>query len=742
MIKYLFIITLFLSCNLSAEIIKTLEVKGNVRISAETIKVYGGINLNEDYSSFDVDKVLKNLYSTEFFKNVKVSISNEVLIVNVEEYTVLNNVAIEGEKSTKIKEALLENIKLKSKSSFIKNKINNDIKIIKKLYSSIGFNFASVEAKIENFDNNRVNLTFFIARGKKTDIEKINFIGDKKIKEKRLRDVIASEEKKFWKFLSGNTFLSKNNIDLDKRLLTNYYKSLGFYDVQVLSDSAEISKDNFTTLTYTINAGDRYKINKISTNVSEVLDKKLFLPLEKNFKKTVGKYYSPFTVKKLLDELDLLIASNDLQFIEHSVNEVLGESNIEIKINIYEGSKQLVERINITGNTITNESVIRSDLLLDEGDPFNTLKLDQSISNIKSRNIFAKVEKNITAGKNKDQKIINILVEEKPTGEISAGAGVGTAGGSLGFQISENNWLGKGMTLAAEIDASKETVTGSLSITDPNYNFSGNSLGFSIMNQSNDKTSTAGYKNNLIAGSVGTRFEQYRDIYLSPGLAFSYDTLEVEETASKSLQKQKGTFTDLSFDYKISLDKRNRTYGPTDGYISNFSQAFPIYADSPYINNTYSFSKYKALTPDVISNFKFYTSAINGLSNKDVRINKRLYLPSSKLRGFQPGKIGPKDGKDYVGGNYAIASNFELNLPNLLPETTKTDVGLFLDFGNLWNVDYDSSVNGSNKIRSSAGINTQWLSPVGPMSFIFAQNITKASTDITQGFKFQLGTTF
>ena len=222
---------------------------------------------------------------------------------------------------------------------------------------------------------------YFLDKGKKTNIAKINFTGDKKIKEKRLRDIIVSEENKFWKFMSKNTFLNNNTIELDKRLLINHYKSIGYYDVQVLSSSVELSQENETSLTYTINAGTRYRINKISTNVSDLLDEKLFIPLQGSFTKVIGKFYSPFLIKKLLDEVDLLIADNDLQFIEHSVNEILENESIEIKINIYEGKKQLVEKINISGNTVTDESVIRSAILLDEGDPFNKLKLTQSIAN-------------------------------------------------------------------------------------------------------------------------------------------------------------------------------------------------------------------------------------------------------------------------------------------------------------------------------------------------------------------------
>ena len=741
MLKIYTAVFILIFFNVSADIIQRLEIKGNDRIGKETIKVYGEISIGKDYSSFDVDKILKNLYKTNFFKDVKISLSNGVLDITVEEYAMINIVDLKGEKSNAVKKKVLEKLKLRPKESFIENNLSYDIDMIKKIYASIGFNFTNVEAKIERFNDNRVNLVYFLDKGKKTNIVKINFIGDKKIKDKRLRDIIVSEENKFWKVLSKNTFLNYSNIELDKRLLINYYKSIGYYDVQVLSNNAEVSKKNLTNLTYTINAGTRYRVNKISTNVSEVLDKKIFFPLQDNFKKVIGKYYSPFTVKKLLDELDILIANNDLQFIEHSVNEILENDSIEIKINIFEGGKQLVEKINVTGNTVTDESVIRAEFLLDEGDPFNLLKLDQSIARLKSRNLFGLVKKEIIEGSSKEQKIIEIVVEEKATGEISAGAGVGTNGGSFAFNISENNWLGKGVGVSTNLEIGAETFTGGLSVTDPNYNFSGNSLSYFLTNTSNDK-SNSGYKNNITSTGLGTSFEQYRNVYLSPTINLSYDDLKVESTASDSLKKQKGTFTDLTFDYGITLDRRDKVYAPTDGYTSRFNQAIPIYADSPYIKNSYSFSKYKAVTADAIGTFKIYAAAINGLQDKDVRISKRLDLGNKKLRGFKSGQIGTKDGLDFVGGNYAMASNFELALPNFLPESTKTDVGLFLDFGNVWGVDYSGLLDDSNKVRSSTGIYTSWLSPVGPMTFVFSKNLAKASSDVTESFNFRLGTTF
>ena len=731
----------FINFSASADVIKNLFVEGNNRISIETIKVYGEIELDKNYDQNIVDDILKKLYLTNFFEDISISLKGDTMQIFVKEYPVLNSVDLIGEKSNTIKKSILERLSLKSKESFIESYVQNDINLLKKIYGSLGFNFPNIDANVQKFPNNRVNVVYNVDKGKRTYIKKINFIGDKKVKEKRLRDIIASEEKKFWKFLSKNTYFNLNTIELDKRLLENYYKSIGYYDVQVLSNNAEVSNENETIISYTINAGNRYKITKIRTNLSDVLDKNIFSSLENSYKEIIGKYYSPFKITKLLQELDLIIANNDLQFIEHSVNEVLSEDTVEVVINVFEGSKQLVERVDVVGNTVTNEAVIRSELLIDEGDPFNNLRLNQSISRLKSRNLFAEVNSKIIDGNQKNQKIIEISVEEKPTGEISAGAGVGTSGGSFAFNISENNWLGEGISLSSYFDLSSSSASGGINVSNPNYNFSGNSLNFFINNTKNDQ-SESGWENNILSSGIGTKFEQYKNIFLSPTLKFSYDDLKVDSSATNSLQKQKGTFSELAFDYGITLDNRDRAYNPTDGFISTFSQELPLYADSPSLENTYQLSSYHSLSQNIIGSFKFYLSSVTGISNKDVRLSKRARLPSSRLRGFEQGKVGPKDGTDFIGGNYAAATNFEMNLPNLLPESTKTDISLFLDLGNLWSVDYDSSLDDSNKIRSSAGITTNWLSPVGPMSFIFSQNISKASTDITESFNFRLGTTF
>ncbi len=740
--KILLTFLIFLFCNiLNAEIVKNIVIKGNDRISDETIKVYGEVKVNDDINEIKINEIIKNLYSTNFFEDIKVSLKKQTLLIELKEYPVINEIIIEGEKTKKYKEALLNQINSKKNGPFIKSLITQDEKLIKNLYSQLGFNFLKVNTKFEKFDN-RVNLYFQIEKGEKTSISKIIFKGDKKIRDRRLRDVIASQESKFWKILSKNTKVNPANINLDKRLLTNYYKSIGYYDVKVLSEIVEL-KDNFQAeITYNIDAGTRYRINKISTKIDPVLDKDLFKPLKKIYNQVVGSYYSPFLIKTLLDDLDLIINNEDLQFVEHNVNEILSDDTIELVINIFEGPKVLVESIEIFGNSVTEETVIRSELLLDEGDPFSKVKVDKSIAELKNRRIFGSVKEEISDGNLPNTKKIKISVEEMPTGEISAGAGFGTNGGAFGFNIKENNWLGKGMIVSANADISEQSVKGELSFTDSDYNFTGKELTYSIFNTITDKTSDSGYESKLLGAGIGVAYERYRDIFFAPGFDLSIDDLTTDDSASSLLKKQAGSSTDLMFNYKIFTDKRDRSFMPTKGNITSFSQSLPVYAEESFMRNSFSTSHYKEFSEDVIGALKFSGSAINGLNGDDVRISKRNFISPRKLRGFKFGKIGPKDGDDYIGGNYTTTLNLEANFPNFFPEKSNAEIGLFFDAGNIWGVDYSDTIDDSNKIRSSLGFNLSWISPAGPMSFIISENVSKASTDQDESFNFRLGTTF
>ena len=739
----IFIITLLFTFQTKAEVLKKLEIKGNSRISEETLKVYGEIQINKDYTTDDINEVIKKLYDTKFFSKISTSFTNNTLVITVEENPIINTIIIDGEKAKKFKEAILEIISLKEKSSYVESDIKKDIEMVKSFYKSLGFYAAEVEARSQPIgqDKKRLNLIFSVNKGQKYKISKINFIGDKKIKFKRLRDVIASEEHRFWKFISRNVYLNAERIELDKRLLKSFYLSKGYYNVEIISSSAE-SKENNTEieLTYSINAGDRYRIKKLSTDIDPVFDKTIFEDLKEEFTDFAGEYYSPFKIQKILTKIDRIVDQNELQFVQHTVRETVDENSIDIVFNIFEGPKIQIERVNIFGNTVTSDSVIRSELQLDEGDPYSKIKLNQSVSELKARNIFKTVKEKIVDGSERDLKVLEITVEEKPTGEIAAGAGIGTEGTSFSFTVKENNYLGKGLMVDSSVSVSEETLRGGLSISDPNYNYSGNLVYGGITSTNNEKPDS-GYENTITNINLGTKFEQYEDIYFSPGFDLSFDDLRVDGTASSKLKKQAGEFTEFNFNYGLEMDKRDRSFLPTSGSIVSFSQSVPIYADQPSLFNRLSYSKYHGFSDDVIGAVKFYAASITSL-DEDVRLSNRITLPSKRLRGFEAGKVGPVDQGDFVGGNYASALNFEAQLPNLLPEATQTDVAAFLDFGNLWSVDYDSSAGSSSKLRSSVGVTTQLYTPIGPVNFVLAQPLSKAESDKTQTFKFQIGTSF
>ncbi len=727
---------------LNAEIVNEIKIKGNKRVSDETIKIYGKIETQKDYTDSDLNLIIKNLNSTNFFENIEIKVENNILTVEVVEHPIINQLIIIGEKSNKYVDRIKKIMNIKSKRPFIKSLLAKDINNIKSLYSSIGYNSTKVVSKLKKIDENTFDILIEIDRGTKTKIESIKFVGNKKIKGKRLREIIASEEDKFWKIISRNTNLSENLIRLDTRLLTNYYKSLGFYDVKVNSNLAEISNQNTANLIYSIDEGKRYIIKKISTNLDPVFDKEIFFPINKTYNKYIGEYYSPFKVKKILDEIDTIIDNNKLQFVEHNVEETIDGETISIIFNIFEGNKILVERINIIGNSVTNEDVIRGELKVDEGDPFTKVNFERSIADIRSRNIFKKVDYKISNGSKNDLRVIEITVEEKATGEISAGAGIGTNGGSFAINIKENNWLGEGKAVAFDVEVDKESLRGTLSYNDPNYNYLGNSIFYSISSEDNDKPDQ-GYENTILSARAATSFEQYKDIDARLGLSVTYDDLRTLDTASDALKKQSGSFEEIAGDYGFTYDKRNRSFNPTNGSIVTLGQTLPIIADKSYLSNVLAISSYKSFNNEnIIGASKFYISTIDGLGSDDVRLSKRKGLSTSRLRGFEKNKVGPKDGTDHIGGNYAAALNLETKLPNLLPDETNTDISLFLDFGNVWGVDYDSNINESNKIRSSTGVSAGWMSPIGPMSFTFSQNLSKADTDVTETFNFNLGTTF
>ena len=537
--------------------------------------------------------------------------------------------------------------------------------------------------------------------------------------------------------------MNKSVLETDKRLLRKFYLNQGYYDVTIESSTVDFFDNKTFKLTYKINAGEKYTVNKASLELPIDYDEKNFTDVNNVLEKLNGKIYSFNKVSKVVDEIDKISLSREYDFINAEIIEnKVNQNKIDIIIKVKESEKFYVERINIAGNNITHENVIRNALEVDEGDPFNELLNAKSINNIKSLRIFKSVKSQVIEGTEPNTKVVNIDVEEKPTGEITIGAGVGSEGGSIGFGISENNFLGKGVKLSTSLRVTDDSVRGLFNINNPNFNYSNKSLSTTIESTNIDKLTDNGYETTKTGFSFGTGFEQYENTYFRPSISTYFEDLTTNSKASDNLKKQSGSYFDTTFNYNIDFDKRNQKFQTSEGSRFIFSQRVPLISEEFALMNSIDLQKWMKFNNEIITSIGVYGKMINSLTDENVRITDRLGLPRKKLKGFQYNAVGPVDAGDYVGGNYATAINFTSTLPMIMPSFESVDFKYFLDIGNVWGVDYSSSIDDSNKIRSSTGLGVEWFTPIGPMTFSLAQDISKASTDKTEGFQFNLGTTF
>ena len=727
-----------------AEIVSDFNVIGNDRISSQTIINFSELNKSDNLSNKDLNDGLKKIYETNFFEDVTINIINNILTIKVKEYPIIQDVTFKGIKAKKFVDLLMDQLTLKSKNSFNRFILKKDQELVLNILKKSGYYFATVAVQEKTNSNNTIDLVYNVEMGEKAYINEIKFIGDKKFKSRKLSSVIASEESKFWKFLSKNKYLDKEKTELDKRLLKNFYLNKGYYNVNIEEAFTKIVDNKSFSLTYKITSGEKFTFNSFNLAIPDDFDENKFNELKKIFNALENTTYAYNKIQFILDEIDNISLNENYEFINANVTEtIIGDNKIDFAFNIIESEKFYIERINIKGNNITQESYIRQQFIVDEGDPFNKLTYNKSINNIRATNIFKTVKSNVLDSDNPGQKIINITVEDKPTGEISAGAGYGTNGTSVMVGIKENNFSGLGIKLDSHLNVSSTDIKGKFSMTNPNFAYSNRSLTTSIESTVSDNEKDYGFKSSLNKISLGTRFEQYEDLYFSPNISISNESLSTTNAASANYKKQEGSYFDALFSYGLSYDKRNSPYRPNSGFISSWFQELPVFSDGFNITNGYKFSSYNEIADEMIVSLGFYSRAVNSLeSDNDVRVSKRLYLPQGRLRGFEKGKVGPKDGFDYVGGNYAAAFNATTTLPFLFPTFEKVDFLLFFDAANLWHVDYSKNVDQGNTIRTSAGVAVDLITPIGPLNFSLSQPITHAPGDITETFRFNLGTTF
>ena len=743
--KYLVtLITYFLlfSTVSNAENIKNIVITGNDRVSDETIKIFSSINIGDEINSDKLNKIIKNLYETNFFENISVNFENHELLITVKENPVINKILINGVKSKTMMETITKNMLLKSRSSFSDYQLDKDrLEILKEL-KNMGYYYSKIEILQELKENNSLDLIFNINIGDKAKIKKITFTGNKIFKDSKLKSIIISEEFKFWKFISGKKYLNENIILIDNRLLKNFYLNQGYFNAEINSSFARLIDNESFELIFNINANERIFFNNISLKLPDDFDKNNYTKINNLFQDLKGEPYSINKIEKILKRINNITIYEQYVSTNASVEENVYDNKIDLKFLIEETDPIYVDKINIYGNNVTKEAVIRNQLEIDEGDPFNNILFNRSINNLKNLNFFKDIKTEFLENTSNKTKIIDISVEEKPTGEIMAGAGVGTSGTTTTFGIRENNYLGNGLSLNANLEISEETIKGKFSLRNPNYNNSNKSIYTNIQSLETDRLSDFGYKTNKSGITIGTNFENYEDLFFGIGINSYYEVIETDSTASTQQQKLKGNYFDNFLSLNFDYDKRNQKFQTTQGFRNYFSSDIPLISETNTLVNTYIVTNYYEYLNNSVLKSSFYFQNSNSITGENIKLSERLYLPSNRLRGFQKGKVGPKDGDDFIGGNYIASFNISSDLPKVLENSQTTDLKIFLDVANVWGVDYDSGLDNSDDIKSAVGLGLDWFSPIGPMNFSLSQPLSKGSNDITETFRFNLGTTF
>ena len=742
MIKFLVIFFLILTTSSFSQI-KKINIAGNARVNSNTIESLVDkkiINIDSIY----INNLTKKIYDTDFFSDVKISYNQDVLTINVIENPIVNFFYINGLKDNDL-DKVNKIITLKENSIFSSSKLKKDIEATKEYFNTEGYYQVSILPEVIKIDNNQINLIINIDKKEISKIRNIYFIGNKIFSSSQLLDVISSSEDGWWKLFTSSA-LSEQKVEYDKQLLKDFYKSKGFYDVQIESAFAGFDKNNYFSITFSINSGKKYKFGDFEIKTSSSLYKEQDILEIKNTSNKLLKnaIYSPLILNKLNRDLTSYLESKRYNNFEINILESKKDNEIiDIVLQLNDEQKNIIKKINIQGNTITEEKVIRDNLVLSEGDYLNQSKIKRSIDNVKASQIFSKVDYKVEDADSKNFKNLNLFLKEQPTGSISAGVGYGTNGGLFEAAINEKNFLGQGINLNFTGRLSSEAIRGEVFYADPNFKNSNKELAISLFSEVDDYTNS-GYQNKKIGTRFATKYEIYEDVFFRPNVGAQYDKLDVSGSASSLLKNRQGSFTTTSLGYNFSIDQRDSRFNPTSGSVLYFDQNIAtLFSDIPTLQTGVGATFYKELLNDkFIGSARARIANVVAADNKDVKLSDRIFASVSDIRGFEPRGIGPVDAGDHIGGNNLATLSLKSTFPNPIPENLRANTFVFFDVGNVWGADYSDLISDSSKIRSSTGVAVDIMSPIGPLSFTYSIPLSKVSTDKEQKFLFNIGSSF
>ena len=746
-----------------------IRIEGVQRIELETVRSYLLIQPGDEWDDERVDKSLKALFATGLFADVNLSRVGNTLVVKVVENPIINRIAFEGNHKLDDKDLNAE-IQLRPRVVYTRSRVQNDVKRILDLYRRHGRFGATVEPKVIQLSENRVDLVFEINEGEFTGVRGINFIGNHQFSEGKLRGIIQTKESRWYRFLSTDDTYDPDRLTYDRELLRKFYLTEGYADFRVVSAVAEFTpdRDGFI-VTFTLDEGERYRFGKVDVDIKlKDLPPEVVLPLL-----TVhsGDWYNADAVEKSISVLTETLGNRGYAFVEIKPNITRNREDhtVDIIFGVQEGPQVYVERIDIVGNVRTLDKVIRREFQLVEGDAFNTTKMQRSQQRLKNLGFFKKVEVTNAPGSAPDKTVVTAEVEEQSTGELSLGLGFSTTDGPLAdINIRERNFLGRGQDLRIGAVVSLRSQQVDLSFTEPYFLDKNIAAGIDIFEVKTSPTAnffsgvTPPYQQFSYGGALRAGYQITDNLRQTfKYTARSDDIINLQNNTSLFIVLESGQHLTSEIGQVLLYDRRDDRLDPTSGYYASIGNDFAgVGFGVDYVRNKANVGYYYSVAPEWVLSLTGEVGEIFGWNGQQVLLQDRFFVGGDNLRGFQSAGIGPRDSVsgDALGGQKYYIGSVTLGVPLGLPKELGLSGRVFTDFGTLYQIEptnivltpaqlaqtggVQPQVEQSPAIRLSAGVGVSWKSPVGPIRLDLAYPIRKEGFDKTQIFRVSFGTKF
>ena len=730
----------------------SIDVVGNLRIESSTIRSYAGISTAKSLSAADLNAAYQSIASSGLFEEVEIVPNGARLVIKVKEFPTINRVAFEG--NSRIKDEVLAGlVKSQTRRVFNPTEVEQDRAAIAEAYANSGRLAAKVNPKFIRLSDNRVDLVFEIFEGGLVEIERISFVGNRAYSDRKLRSVLETKQAGLLRtFIQRDTFV-EDRIEFDKQVLSDFYKSRGYADFRINSVNAEISQERDAYfITFNIREGQKFTVGQIdvTTDLSGI-DSKAFA---RAGKVRTGQTYSPLAIENDITRMERFANQEGLEFLRITPRISRNDASLSLDVNyvIERGPRIFVERIDIEGNTATLDRVIRRQFRIVEGDPFNPSEIRASARRIRALGFFSNADVTSREGSNPEQVVVDVKVEEAPTGSLSFGASYSTAAGAGGLvEYSERNFLGRGQALSLKLTAGTGNQTYSFDFTEPAFLY--NDLSLSLLT-SYAETQRQFSQYNTAALKIrpqlsfplseqtrlGVRY-QYAESKLS-NASLSTGAVIGEELAL-------GNISESGLGYTLSFDSRRTGLDPDAGVLARIEQDFSgLGGDTTSLKTTGLISGEMKVLGEEVTLIGTIEGGMLSYSKGQSRVVDRFQLGSGIMRGFEPGGIGPREYdsvngvNDALGGDKFAAMRLEALFPIGLPEEYGITGGVFYDVGNLWGLEYDSADIQYEKgaWRQAAGVSIIWITPVGPFRFNFSRAIAKELLDTANDFELTLAT--